>query len=65
MSNLRGFGFTLDIRQGFSRRWYVGADGVQRWADNNEPVPGQKLRLDVDGLPSGYSPMPESPEPME
>lgn len=36
MSGLRGFGFTFE--NGHVRNWYVGADGVQRWADNDQPV---------------------------
>lgn len=37
---LRGFGFTLELGpQGMAvRSWYVGSDGVERWADNDEPV---------------------------
>lgn len=34
---LRGFGVTI-MATGGARRWYVGADGVQRWADNDRPV---------------------------
>lgn len=34
---LRGFGVTI-MAAGHARRWYVGADGVQRWADNDRPV---------------------------
>jgi MoxR-like ATPase len=33
---LRGFGFTLSAAS--TRRWYVGADGVKRWADNDQPA---------------------------
>lgn len=36
MSGLRGFGFTFE--NGRARNWYVGADGVKRWADNDQPV---------------------------
>jgi hypothetical protein len=38
MNGLRGFGFRFDIATGAVRRWYMGADGVQRWADNDQPV---------------------------
>lgn len=31
---LRGFGMTLDLETGRVRNWYVGADGVKRWADD-------------------------------
>ena len=34
---LRGFGVTVMV-QGGARRWYIGADGVKRWADNDQPV---------------------------
>ncbi len=34
---MRGFGFQLDIVSGCVRNWYSGADGVQRWADNDQP----------------------------
>ncbi|MEQ1560391.1 MAG: hypothetical protein ABL933_15830 [Methyloglobulus sp.] len=33
-----GFGFTLDIKTGTTRRWVIGKDGIKRWFDNNEPV---------------------------
>jgi hypothetical protein len=33
---LRGFGFTFSA--GTTRRWYLGADGVKRWADNDQPA---------------------------
>lgn len=33
---LRGFGVT--ITPGAARNWYVGADGVKRWANNDSPV---------------------------
>lgn len=32
---LRGFGVT--ITPGGARNWYVGADGVKRWANNDRP----------------------------
>lgn len=35
---LRGFGMTFDTQTGVVRRWYVGSDGVKRWADNDQPV---------------------------
>lgn len=35
---LIGFGLTFDIARGCARNWYQGADGVKRWADNDEPV---------------------------
>lgn len=33
-----GFGFTLDLERGAMRQWYMGRDGVKRWADTNAPV---------------------------
>lgn len=33
-----GFGVTLCLDTGRSRRWVMGADGVKRWADNNKPI---------------------------
>ena len=36
---MRGFGFV--IRNGLARYWYVGKDGVKRWADNDQPVEGK------------------------
>ena len=33
-----GFGTTYDTRTGVSRAWYLGRDGVMRWADNDKPV---------------------------
>lgn len=38
MSALRGFGLTFDIERGMARSWYVGTDGVTRWADDDQPV---------------------------
>lgn len=35
---MRGFGMQLDIESGTMRRWFVGADGIKRWADNDTPV---------------------------
>ena len=34
---LKGFGMAMDLKRGTTRHWFVGADGVQRWADNNAP----------------------------
>jgi hypothetical protein len=34
---MRGFGFQVDIVTGTVRRWYSGPDGVQKWADNDQP----------------------------
>jgi hypothetical protein len=36
--SLRGFGTTFDLQTGAARSWYVGADGIKRWADNDQPV---------------------------
>lgn len=35
-STLRGFGTTF--ANGGMRNWYVGVDGVKRWADNDQPA---------------------------
>lgn len=44
-----GFGTTIDLERGTSRQWVMGRDGVQRWADNGEPVqqPTAELPNDV------------------
>jgi len=34
-TGLRGFGVT--ITPGGARNWYAGADGVRRWASNDQP----------------------------
>jgi len=47
VSGLRGFGVTIDLATGRMRSWYAGADGVQRWADTDEPV---EEAADPDGL---------------
>lgn len=44
---LRGFGFLLDIQTGQIRQWYVGADGIKRWADNDQPVEQTKSLQDA------------------
>lgn len=33
-----GFGFTLDIATGLTRKWAMGSDGIKRWADTGELV---------------------------
>lgn len=38
MGILRGFGFAFDATSGACRHWYQGSDGIQRWADNDQPV---------------------------
>lgn len=38
MATLRGFGITFDTASGACRNWYAGADGIQRWVDNDQPV---------------------------
>ena len=35
--SLRGWGFEYDIATSRIRRWYVGADGVKRWASDDTP----------------------------
>ena len=51
-----GFGFELDLRTGRVRNFYMGRDGVQRWADNDQPIDG--LGYDNDNP----APMPEKVE---
>lgn len=36
--SLKGFGMTFSMLNGVARYWYVGDDGVKRWADNDKPV---------------------------
>ena len=31
-------GVSVDLETGASRAWYMGPDGVKRWADTGEPV---------------------------
>ena len=35
--SLRGWGFEYDLATSRIRRWYVGADGVKRWASDDTP----------------------------
>ena len=35
-----GFGFTMDLERGTSRQWFMGRDGVKRWADDGMPTDG-------------------------
>ncbi len=37
-----GFGFEYDILSGRARQWYMGKDGVRRFAHNDQPcdLPG-------------------------
>ena len=37
-----GFGVSVDLETGASRAWYMGPDGVKRWADTDEPVDGDE-----------------------
>ncbi len=37
---LRGFGTMIDTKNGTSRRWVVGSDGVKRWHDTGDPAEG-------------------------
>lgn len=30
--------YDMDLERGTSRQWYMGRDGVKRWADTGEPV---------------------------
>ena len=42
-----GFGTTMDLERGTSRKWVVARDGITRWADNGEPVDRRKgLEMD-------------------
>lgn len=54
MSALRGFGFQLDTQTGRIRNWYVDGDGVQRWADDDMPCPGQILKGNADLVPAEH-----------
>ena len=33
-----GFGYTLDIKSGLMRRWYIDRNGVKRWVHNKKEV---------------------------
>lgn len=46
-----GFGVSVDLQAGVSRAWYMGNDGVQRWADTGEPVGPGALLASVVTLP--------------
>ena len=48
MSILRGFGMAIDLERGAMRSWVIGADGVKRWADTNQPVTPLLLTDGVD-----------------
>lgn len=45
---LRGFGVTI-MAEGSARRWYVGADGIKRWADNDKPADAPAQEPDQAG----------------
>lgn len=38
-----GFGTTLDLERGTSRKWVMGRDGVKRWEDNGQPLTQELL----------------------
>jgi hypothetical protein len=43
-----GFGTTIDLERGTSRKWVIGRDGVKRWADNGEQVEKKQPTLPPD-----------------
>lgn len=58
-----GFGITIDLERGTSRRWAMGRDGVKRWADSGQELtqellnsmmrePGESKRLAAPSLPA-------------
>jgi hypothetical protein len=47
MDGLRGFGIRFDAETGACRNWYIGTEGVQRWADNDEPVEDDSPRYTI------------------
>lgn len=44
-ATLRGFGTTFDLATGTARNWYVGADGIRRWADSDKPTEQARASL--------------------
>ena len=38
MTITRSFGTNFTFPGGAARSWYAGKDGIQRWADNGQPV---------------------------
>lgn len=32
---MRGFGFEFDIEKGTTRSWYIDANNIKRWADDD------------------------------
>ena len=38
----KGFGMAMDLRSGSMRNWFIGSDGVRRWADTQEPVDSER-----------------------
>lgn len=38
-----GFGTTIDLEHGGSRKWVVGRDGVKRWLDTATPITQELL----------------------
>lgn len=56
---LRGFGMTF--ANGAARNWYVGADGVKRWADNDENVAAEDRPLPTSGPLFDAIPTPRDP----
>lgn len=43
-----GFGTTMDLERGTTRKWVMGRDGVKRWADTGEPVTLDDLLHNVE-----------------
>ena len=45
----RGFGMTMDLERGTTRKWAMGPDGVKRWEDSMDQV--------YDSLLQGQEPL--------
>ena len=43
-----GFGTTMDLERGTSRKWVMGRDGVKRWEDSGEQVQKPETMLPND-----------------
>ena len=54
MTGLRGFGWAYDTQPGVIRDWVTDAQGVRRYVDNNEPLPGEVLKGNADLVPAQH-----------
>lgn len=44
---MRGFGFSIDLKSGFLRKWYIDAHGIKRW-HHDDSIASKGLPFNID-----------------